>query len=472
MMMNSKAIQEIIKFTTTKQKLVITANGLQGTLYSRCLTTFSRHRHVVQSPLPNIPSGPYPSLPDFVSENWHQFGSKVAIVDGTTEQIRTFQDYDVSMRSIGTSLRHRLGIGPGDTVLLFSPNHVDYLPIILGIGMTGATVSPINPLTTPTELRKMIQKTYPKVILAHERVLNVAIQAVSLENESNSYDSTIEHIVCIPHHDDHKSAMANTNAYKTKILQLNDLTGPPSPLQASSTATLSSCDSSQNLDANPFILPFSSGTTGLPKGISLSHSNLVANLLQTHVVEGVSFHSHHSLISPLPFYHIYGLMVSLLYTARNGQTLITSSGRFDMKEFCHLVERHKPTRAHLVPPIILGLVKTPLQHDMSSLKTIISAAAPLSADLEKQVSQKIRSCKVKQGWGMSELSPLGTLSSDDFHKAGSVGRLVSSTLGKIVHIETGENLGPGEIGELAIKVSNVTTLPRCLEVLPRNRNMH
>jgi len=465
-MMNSKAIHEVTRSTNTKQKFLlarlITININGTTTCSRYLSTSSRHHNVIQSPFPQIPPGPYSPISDFVSENWHQFGSKVAIVDGTTDQSRTFQDYDISMRSIGASLRHRLGIGPGDIVLLFSPNHVDYLPMILGIGMTGATVSPINPLSTPMELRKMIQKTRPKVILAHERVLEVAIQAISLESESNSCDSTVEHIVCIPHLDEYKSTMANTNTSKTKILHLNDLKHYSSPLQASSTATASADNFSQNLDVNPFILPFSSGTTGLPKGISLSHSNLVANLLQTHVIEGASFYSHHSLISPLPFYHIYGLVVSLLYTARNGQTLITSSGRFDLKDFCHLVERHKPTRAHLVPPIILGLVKTPIQHDMSSLKTIISAAASLPADLEEQVSQKIRSCKVKQGWGMSELSPLGTLSSDDYHKAGSVGRLVSSTLGKIIDLENGENLGPGEIGELAIKVSYDTVYHEAL----------
>ncbi len=367
------------------------------------------------------------------------------------------------MRSIGASLRHRLGVGLGDTVLLFSPNHVDYLPLILGIGMTGATVTPINPLTTPLELRKMIHQTQPKVILAHERVLDVAIQAIALEDESSSVGrgSTVEHIVCIPHLDDNKTIKGNTttNTTSTKygstttILHLNDLKHHPTPLESTAIPNRSGYDYPSYLDTHPFILPFSSGTTGLPKGICLSHSNLVANLLQTHITEGVSFHSHHSLISPLPFYHIYGLVVSLMYAARYGQTLITTSGRFDLKEFCQLVQTHEPKRAHLVPPIILGLAKAPISHNMSSLRLIVSAAAPLSAELEHEVSQKIKNCKIKQGWGMSELSPLGTIAPDDQHKAGSVGRLVSSTLGKIIDLETGENLGPGEIGELVIKVS-------------------
>jgi acyl-coenzyme A synthetase/AMP-(fatty) acid ligase len=124
------------------------------------------------------------------------------------------------------------------------------------------------------------------------------------------------------------------------------------------------------------------------------------------------------------------------------------SDRFDLESFCQLVQEHKPERSHLVPPIILGLAKQPIvdQYDMKSLEMIISAAAPLGKETEKAVKERL-SLNVKQAWGMSELSPLGTIMTDSDERIGSIGRVVPSTYGKIID-ETGKSLGPNEQGEL------------------------
>ena len=142
----------------------------------------------------------------------------------------------------------------------------------------------------------------------------------------------------------------------------------------------------------------------------------------------------------------------MLYCAWKGQQVITMSDRFDLETFCRLVQEHRPQRAHLVPPIMVGLAKSPIvdQFDMSSLQMVVSAAAPLCSDIETAVVDRLR-CDVKQGWGMSELSPIGTFNSDFNAKKGSVGPLVSSTYGKILD-ETGNSLPPNESGELLIKV--------------------
>ena len=162
------------------------------------------------------------------------------------------------------------------------------------------------------------------------------------------------------------------------------------------------------------------------------------------------------IISPLPFFHIYGFLYSALYCAWKGQEVITMSQRFDLELFCQLVEKHKPQRAHLVPPIIVRLAKSPLvdKYDLSSIKMIISAAAPLSKETEDAVTRRI-DCDIKQAWGMSELSPFGTLNSDYNYKSGSVGPVVSNTYAKIIDPETGKARGPYEEGELVIKVSTI-----------------
>lgn len=125
------------------------------------------------------------------------------------------------------------------------------------------------------------------------------------------------------------------------------------------------------------------------------------------------FSKDHKLISPLPFFHIYGFLASLLYCGWRGQELITISGRFCLENFCKLVEDNRPERAHLVPPIILGLAKHPVvdSYDLTSMKMILSAAAPLGKDTEAAVRKRLNT-EVKQAWGMSELSPLGTMNSD------------------------------------------------------------
>jgi 4-coumarate--CoA ligase len=187
------------------------------------------------------------------------------------------------------------------------------------------------------------------------------------------------------------------------------------------------------------------------QGVCLTHQNLVTNLLQCDEVEGMAFPLNHKLISPLPFFHIYAFTVSMMYPAWKGNTVITNSGRFDLEQFCQLVEEHKPERAHLVPPILHGLAKHPIveKYDMSSLRMIVSAAAPLGKEMDADVSARL-GCNVKQAWGMSELSPIGTINSDFNAKMGSVGPLVSSTFAKIVDAK-GNSLGPEEDGELLIK---------------------
>ena len=99
----------------------------------------------------------------------------------------------------------------------------------------------------------------------------------------------------------------------------------------------------------------------------------------------------HKLISPLPFFHIYGFLASLLYCGWRGQELITTSDRFDLEHFCKLVEEHKPERAHLVPPIILGLAKHPVvdSYNLSSIEMIVSAAAPLGKDTEDAAKKRL-----------------------------------------------------------------------------------
>lgn len=169
------------------------------------------------------------------------------------------------------------------------------------------------------------------------------------------------------------------------------------PVDANSTATI----------------PFSSGTTGLPKGVVLSHRNLVSNMLQLYQQETKHLGKDAVVLVPLPFFHIYGLVLGLLTVARH-TTKTVFLPAFDLPKFLELVQTHKVTRTYIVPPIILALAKHPLvdSYDLSSLKTIISGAAPLGGDVQEACSKRLN-CIVKQAWGMTELSPGGSITADE-----------------------------------------------------------
>ena len=341
--------------------------------------------NVVSSPFPPIVEGPYPPLYEFVTENWVQHGGylddKVAIIDGSTGLQRTFRDYYETATGLAGALCYDFDVTENCCVAVYSPNHVDYAPVVLGVALCGAKVTPVNPMYTNIELEKVLERSRSSVLVTHTSTLETALQ--SAKNVG-----TVKHVVVLTDDDGDGDGQHPEGTVALDYLRRHG---------EAFDSTVH--DIHRKTATHPVCLPYSSGTTGLPKGVCLTHSNLVANLLQMEVVEGMPFPESHKLISPLPFFHIYAFTVSMLYPAWKGQTVITKSGRFDLELFCKLVEEHRPERSHLVPPILIGLAKHPVvdQYDLSSLKMIISAAAPLSVETEKAVKERI-GCEVKQAW--------------------------------------------------------------------------
>lgn len=403
--------------------------------------------HVLSSPFNPIPTGPYPPIADFVMSTWRNNDNnidedlmkKVSIVDTNTKMKRTYGDQYRTMGGLAANLMHKLNVGEGDCVAIYCPNHVDYLPVALAVTITGALLTPINPLYTVDELVRAFRISKSSILVVHQNNMQVAMTALDILQPPGQ-PKQIRHVIVIQNDDASKSHTLPHGA-----IALDDLRYHNNPLYQTVPAVQG--QTAQHLS----LLPYSSGTTGSPKGVCLTHQNIVANLYQLDAIEGPGTQSNCVVSSPLPFFHIYAFTTNLLYGAWKGITLVANSGRFDLAEYLQSLQDYKVNRTYIVPPILAGLARHPMvdKFDLSSLQVILSAAAPAGAALEEMAERRI-GCTVKQCWGMSELSPLGTSQQDTNVKHGSIGPLAASTLGKIVD-EQGNSLGPHQSGELLIK---------------------
>jgi acyl-CoA synthetase (AMP-forming)/AMP-acid ligase II len=198
------------------------------------------------------------------------------------------------------------------------------------------------------------------------------------------------------------------------------------------------------------LLPYSSGTTGLPKGVVLTHRNVVASLCQMRAVHRVR--GDDVVIAVLPLFHIYGMQVSLNLALSEGATVVVMP-RFELEGFLRLVQEHRVTRAELVPPIVLALAKQPVvdSFDLSSLRVVTSGAAPLGADLAQACAERL-GCRVKQAYGMTEFGGATHFAPDTGREdPESIGPALPGIECRVVDVATGFDLGPGEPGELLVR---------------------
>jgi len=365
---------------------------------------------------------PAPSIPDtditsYVLEGAASRSGKPALIDGPSGRAVTYGELERAVRALAAGLASR-GFGHGDVLAVYMPNLPEYAIAFHGAAAAGGKCTTVNPLYTVGELAHQLEDSGARLLLTVPPFLDTAREAASQVGLDGVY----------------------VVGEAEGAAPLADLLGDPGE------APEPSIDPDEDLA----VLPYSSGTTGLPKGVMLTHRNLVANLEQLALAFPID--QDDTLIGVLPFFHIYGMTVIMNQGLRSGATIVTTP-RFDLDQFLELLERHAVTRAYVVPPIALALAGHPAVdgRDLSSLRTIMSGAAPLGSELTERVAERI-GCRVVQGYGLTETSPVThVIRPEGASPAGSVGPPLPATECRLVDPETGEEADEGERGELWIR---------------------
>ncbi len=353
--------------------------------------------HRSRYPDPVIPDA---SLPGYVLAGAAAGGDRPALIDGVTGETVTYRELDRAV-SAGIGALAGEGVGPGQVVALVGPNRPAWAVAFLAVLAAGSAVTPVNPALTAAEIGGQLRSSGAGVVVADAAVAAKVQEAVG--------------------------------AAGCRVLDLDALvvaSRTPGVVAAVDPAALA-------------VVPFSSGTTGLPKGVMLTHRNVVACLCQ---------HEHLYAVGPddvflaaLPFFHIYGMSIVLSYGLRHGATIVTLP-RFDPARYRALIGERRVTWLHLVPPVVLLLGADEFDADLSSVRHAVSGAAPIDERALARAEARV-GCRIGQGYGMTEASPGVTWVPDDGGcPAGSVGYLVGGTEARLVDPATGADTdGAGEL---------------------------
>ncbi|KAH9576945.1 hypothetical protein CY35_01G189200 [Sphagnum magellanicum] len=410
---------------------------------------------VFESLLPMYPFVPGCTIPQYVFKDVEKFSERVAVVDaaqGGDGSQYTYGQVHTLVRKFAAGLKREFGIRKGDVVLVLLPNVAEYSIFFLGIISAGAIFSGSNPAFHASEIQKQVLASDAKLILTSNSLLHKVKDCchvpivVTGEEEGSS----------AAHHGDQELAAAAAAAHSVKKL-FEAADGIEGDQHEEDFVSME--------DEDVCAMPFSSGTTGVSKGVMITHRNIVSNLTQTLAdLERISFADTAKdgdlvVLGLMPFFHIYGISGILCATMRlKGRVIVMP--RFSLREFMEVLLKYGITFAPIVPPIILQLVKNPVvdEFDLSRLRlmAVLSAAAPLSTDLQMAFEAKFPGVDVQRAYGLTEhscvtLSHCGPGHTRVHAKPGSVGFILPGTHLKFIDTDTGSSLPANTVGELCCR---------------------
>ncbi|KAI4355876.1 hypothetical protein L6164_004605 [Bauhinia variegata] len=361
-------------------------------------------------------------LHSYVFENLSEFGSRPCLINAVTGDTYSCDQVELTARRVASGL-NKLGIKQGEVIMLVLPNSPEFVFSFLGASYRGAVTTSANPFFTPVEIAKQAKASKAKLLITqacyYDKVKDLDVKLMFVDSPPDG------HL--------HFSELSEANEEEMEEVQIK-----PDDVVA---------------------LPYSSGTTGLPKGVMLTHKGLVTSIAQQ--VDGdnpnLYYHSEDVILCVLPLFHIYSLN-SVFLCGLRAKAAILLMPKFEINALLGLIQKYKVTIAPVVPPIVLAISKSPDldKYDLSSIRVWKSGGAPLGKEVEDSLKAKFPNAKFGQGYGMTEAGPVLTMSlafakEPTEVKAGACGSVVRNAEMKIVDPETGHSLPANQPGEICIR---------------------
>ncbi|XP_027147940.1 4-coumarate--CoA ligase-like 5 [Coffea eugenioides] len=385
-----------------------------------------------RKPIP-FPANHALDLTTFISSRPHH--GKVAFIDATTGGQLTFPDFWKAVESVSTCLSE-MGIRKGHVVLLLSPNSIFFPVVSLSVISLGAVITTTNPLNTAREIAKHISDTKPALAFTVPQLLP------KLADASN--DNHLKVVLVGERETPCENSLSTSSC--TVIGSLEEM--------MKREASQARVKDRVTLDDTATLL-YSSGTTGVSKGVASSHKNFIA-LIETLVRRFGTNAQEEIYIATVPMFHIYGLAAFTMGHLAMGSTVVVLS-KFDLEEMLWAVQKYRATYLPLVPPILVGIVNKADEikktYDLSSLRTVLCGGAPLSKEMIEGFVDKFPKVTIMQGYALTESTGGGasTDTMEESRRYGTAGLLSPSVEGRIVDPDSGRALPVNRTGELWLR---------------------
>jgi len=407
---------------------------------------------VVLSPIPDMEIPETHFSHTVWSNVWRSHTScyRAAIVNGENGRTYSYKECERLSKNFSSSLI-KFGAEKGDVLALILPNSPEFVFVFTGGPLAGVTVTTISPNFTHFEITQQLRSSGSTwVVTDMDRYKTVKTAINNLEVESFEYNSEEDH------------ELVRNEAVKLVLTSEREQTELPTgvislSLMLADDGSKCPADPSYDYNQDVVVIPYSSGTTGPPKGVQLTHKNLVSNMYQIScpemgLIKSATRDEREVTICVLPMYHVFAMNVTMTNILMGGGKMITLSS-FNPLTFLNALITYKPTFLHLAPPLLVFLTthQGVKPHHLESLRYILVGAAPVQPSLIREFKEKAPHVELREGWGMSELSPAACFSPEGQSVVGSCGKVIPNTKMKVVSVETGEDLGPEQDGELLVQ---------------------
>lgn len=387
-------------------------------------------------------------LYSFLKESAEEFPDKVSIHFQGKEL--TFREVHESALKFAAYLKS-IGLQKGERVAVMLPNCPQGVISFFGILMAGGVVVQTNPTYTERELEYQMKDSGAKMILVMD-ILFPRVSAVASRTD-------IEHIIV--------TAIKEYLPFPKNLIypfiqkkQYGIVINVEHEGNHHLFSEIMKRKITEEVDTVPIdvnndlaLLQYTGGTTGFPKGVMLTHKNLLANTKMCNAWLYKNKRGEERILAILPFFHVYGMTTVLVLSVMEGNTMIIMP-KFDVEATLKTIQKQKPTMFPGAPTMYIGLLNHPdiAKYDLSSINACISGSASLPLEVQEQF-EKITGGKLVEGYGLSETSPVthANFIWDQPRVKGSVGLPWPDTDSAILSLESNEELPPNEIGEIAIK---------------------